>query len=135
VIDVRVGEQDAADLGNLAPVRPVAIPLPEIGLVAPEVVTVQSLERRQELHAEVVAQAEGGPAGLHELLEVAGDGTETGAEVEQPGGAIPREQDAVAADLAGGAAEDGDGYGRGHVDMSWALKSTIEPWSRDSVDP
>jgi len=40
---------------------------------------------------------------------------EAGAEVEHPGGIVPREEDAVAADLAG-AAEDGN------VELSWHFR-------------
>jgi len=85
----------------------IPVAFPEIGLVAAEVVAIKPLERREETHPEIVAQPERGTAGLHELLEVVGGRGEASAEVEHPGGIVPREEDAVTADLAG-AAEDGN---------------------------
>src|SRR5437773_8903958 len=85
-----------------------AITGPETGVVQREIAPVQALERWDEAHAEVVAQAERRAAGLDELLEELPRGPEAHAEVEQPAAGIPFEQDAVAADLTRGAAVDGD---------------------------
>ena len=105
VVHVGVGEQHAAEVLHPAAVRPAAVAGPQVRLVGPEVVAVEALERRQQLHPEIVAQPQRRRPRLDELGEVLAGGAEADAEVEQPAGAVPLEQDAVAADLAGTAVE------------------------------
>jgi len=80
--------------------------------VGRKIATIQALERWDEAHAEVVAQAERRPARLDELLEEPSRGPEPHAEVEQPAAGGPLDEDAVPPDLAWGAAVHGDGQQR-----------------------
>jgi len=62
---------------------------------------IEALEWREEAHGGRRG-GQGGPAGVHELCEDLPGPAEAGAEVEEPAVLIPLEQDAVAADFAGG---------------------------------
>jgi len=72
------------------------------GVVGAEVGAVEAVERREEAHAQVIAQAEGGAARFDELFEESAGLAEAGAEVEEPAVLGPFEKDAVAADFARG---------------------------------
>jgi hypothetical protein len=114
VVHVPVGEQHAVDAVDLAILRVIAIAGPEVGIVGREIVAVQPLERRDEPHPQVVAQAERRAARLHEFFEEASHGPEPHAEIEQPAAVGPLEEDPIATDLAGGAAVDGERHRVGH---------------------
>lgn len=63
---------------------------------------VEAVERREEVHPQVVAQAEGGATGFDEFFEELAGLAEPGTKVEEPAGLRPLEEDAVAADFPRG---------------------------------
>src|SRR5207244_800035 len=108
MVHVAVGEQHAVDAVYGAKLRVIAIASPQPRIVGRKIATIQALERWDEAHAEVVAQAERRAARLDELLEEPSRGPEPHAEVEQPTVGGPCDADAVPPDPAWGAAVDGD---------------------------
>src|SRR5439155_1811637 len=113
-------EQHPVHVVDGAIVLLIAIASPKTRVVRRQSVAVQALEGRNQTHAEVVAQAERGAAGLHELLEELPGGPEPHAEIEQPAPGGRFDEDPVSPDLSGGATVDSDGKtGSRHHRLLW----------------
>lgn len=101
VVDVAVGQQHAVHVLDVAVHRVILVAAENVGIVGAKVGAVEAVERREETHTQVVAQAEGGASRFDELFEELAGLAEAGAEVEEPAALRPFEEDTVAADFAG----------------------------------